>query len=70
MAGQNENFICKCALCGGDYNFLSTVTINANYGSEFDGEQVVIPLCGDCLDEQYRRIRAMLPKWVEINETI
>jgi len=70
MEQQNGNFICKCALCGGAYNFLSEVTMHPNYGSAYDGEQVTIPLCGDCFDEQYRHVRAVLPKWVEIKETI
>lgn len=59
-----------CAICGGQYNFLSRITMQAGYGSSYDGEQVTIPLCGDCFDEQYVRVRAMLPKWVEIKETI
>ena len=46
-----------CALCGGRFNFLSTIIMHANYGSAYDGDKVEIPLCGDCFDVQMERVK-------------
>lgn len=64
---RNQSFM--CAICGGQFNFLSRITMQASYGSTHDGDRIEIPLCGDCFDEQYERAKQALPLWVEVEET-
>ena len=51
----NLDFICAC--CGRPDTIASTVTLQANYGSIYDGERVKIPLCGRCFDDLYGKLR-------------
>ena len=57
-----------CAICGGQFNFLSTIIMQANYGSAYDGDRIEIPLCGDCFDVQMERAKKFFPSWIEIDE--
>lgn len=46
---SNGDFVCE--VCGQSDLVPSTVTIQANYGSQHDGETVTVQLCGDCVDK-------------------
>lgn len=44
----NNDFICP--LCHEHDYIPSTITMQANYGSIYDGERMKIQLCGECFD--------------------
>lgn len=44
----NTDFICP--LCGKSDLTWSAVTLQANYGSDHDGERVTVKVCGGCVD--------------------
>lgn len=44
----NYDFICP--LCREHDLVPSEITLQANYGSIYDGERVIIQLCGECFD--------------------
>ena len=45
----NNDFICP--LCHEHDYVPSEIILQANYGSSYDGERVVIQLCGECFDK-------------------
>lgn len=54
MNTQNNNFINKiCELCGENDTALSEIRLTCNYGSQNNGEQITLDICGDCADEIY-----------------
>lgn len=52
---------CTCDICGKEDYFLSSVVLNANYGSEHDGERLTIALCGNCFDKLFDLVLDMKP---------
>lgn len=48
MQKQNRDFICP--VCGKHDLVPSEVMLKARYGSNHDGEQEVIQICGACID--------------------
>lgn len=47
----NTHFVCK--ICGVQHYVASIITLQANYGSIHDGEQMMFYVCGDCMDKLY-----------------
>lgn len=41
----------KCPVCGNCDLTSSTITLQANYGSIYDGERVTLHVCGECFDK-------------------
>ena len=39
-----------CEMCGQEEWFLSTIQLEAGYGSIHDGEHVTLHVCGNCID--------------------
>lgn len=39
-----------CDICDQSDLVPSAVTLEANYGSKYDGERVTLLVCGDCID--------------------
>ena len=39
-----------CDICDQSDLVPSAVTLEANYGSKYDGERVTLWVCGDCID--------------------
>lgn len=39
-----------CDICDQSDLVPSVVTLEANYGSKYDGERVTLMVCGDCMD--------------------
>lgn len=55
---QNGDFINnKCELCGRSDLVLSYLHLICNYGSQYDGEDLRLALCGDCADRIFEFIR-------------
>ncbi|MBR5022874.1 MAG: hypothetical protein IKY18_06710 [Oscillospiraceae bacterium] len=48
MSVQNTHFICE--ICGGYEMVLSSLNLRCNYGSENDGEELKLRICGKCAD--------------------
>lgn len=48
VKSQKTSFICKC--CGKEEDFPSIATFEARYGSRYDGETMVLEICGKCVD--------------------
>lgn len=40
----------KCEVCGADEWVLSRIRLTACYGSRYDGADVELAVCGECLD--------------------
>lgn len=45
---MNRDF--HCNLCGARDLVPSKITLEANYGSGHDGEQITLYVCGNCMD--------------------
>ena len=56
MVKPNEDFICKCKLCGKTDLVMSELILKANYGSSYDGEVLQVDLCGDCIDRVFEQL--------------
>lgn len=58
---RNRSFINDiCSICGGvdiDNKVLSTITISCGYGSEYDGENNTVNICGKCADRLLKIIK-------------
>ena len=55
MLKQDYGFICE--LCGRLDLVPSIIKLDANYGSEFDGERISLCLCGKCMDRIFKMIK-------------
>lgn len=49
MQATNTGFICQ--VCGKTDLIPSLAILQANYGSSYDGETILLHVCGDCVDE-------------------
>lgn len=51
---ENNGFVrCRCITCGGaDVNntALSEFVLKAGYGSQYDGQEIRLVMCGKCAD--------------------
>ena len=55
---QNHSFINQnCDVCGKSELVLSTLNFNCNYGSKYDGEELILKICGNCTDKIYNFIK-------------
>lgn len=55
---QNNSFINKnCEICGHNDLILSSVQLCCNYGSKYDGESIVLNICGNCADKIFEAIK-------------
>lgn len=52
----NDGFICP--FCHEHDYAPSEIILQANYGSIYDGERVVIQLCGECFDKFWEQATA------------
>lgn len=55
MRLQNTRFICE--ICGKHDFVLSSLRLRCNYGSENDGEELKLRICGKCADKIYECIQ-------------
>lgn len=55
MIVQNTDFMCE--LCGRLDMVASTVILEANYGSDNDGERVKLNVCGCCFDKLFEVVK-------------
>lgn len=63
---SNRNFIDKrnesepanfyCDICGKESLIPSRIIIECNYGTIYDGEKLMLEICGDCADRVYSNI--------------
>lgn len=52
----NNDFICP--LCHEPDYVPSEIIMQANYGSSYDGEYMIIKLCGECFDKFWEQATA------------
>lgn len=63
MSIQNIIFINKnCEICGQPDLVLSSLHLNCNYGSKYDGEEIALNICGVCADRLYENISKKVNK--------
>ena len=56
MSSQNGDFMYHCEICGCNELALSEINIRCGYGSKYDGEELKLSVCGDCMDKIYADI--------------
>lgn len=49
----NNDFICP--MCNEHDYVPSEIILQANYGSSYDGEYMIIKLCGECFDKIWKQ---------------
>lgn len=61
---QNNDFVqCRCMTCGGaDVNntALSEFVLKAGYGSQYDGQEIRLTLCGKCVDRLFTGLYSVM----------
>lgn len=54
MSEQNYGFICE--ICGETDLVMSSLKLSCNYGSNYDGTDLTLSICGNCADRFYKYI--------------
>lgn len=61
MMTANNDFICRCAVCGSETYAVSRIEFRAGYGSAHDLETHTVILCGPCFDEALSVVYEQVP---------
>lgn len=53
---ESDSIDICCDLCGNESLIPSRIIIECNYGSAYDGERLMLEICGDCADRIYSSV--------------